>query len=125
LPEILNKNRLSGHLRFTDNISEAINHGFYQFIAVGTPQDGDGSADLQYVLKVAENIGRHIKNYRLVLTKSTVPVGTAEKVRKTIQAELKKRNISTDSMSHRTRIFKRRRSDCGFHEFRSHYHRHR
>lgn len=96
LPEILNKNRLSGHLRFTDNINEAIEHGFYQFIAVGTPQDDDGSADLQYVLKVAENIGLHIKNYRLILTKSTVPVGTAEKVRQTIQAELKKRNITTE-----------------------------
>lgn len=96
LPEILNKNRQSGHLRFTDDIHEAIEHGFYQFIAVGTPQDSDGSADLKYVLKVAESIGQHIQNYKLILTKSTVPVGTAEKVRKTIQAELKKRNINTE-----------------------------
>jgi UDPglucose 6-dehydrogenase len=92
LPEILNKNRLSGHLKFTDNLKEAVSHGFYQFIAVGTPQDEDGSADLQYVLSVAKNIGEHLDRYRLVITKSTVPVGTAEKVRAAIKSELKKRN---------------------------------
>jgi UDPglucose 6-dehydrogenase len=94
LPESLNKNRASGHLRFTTNIEEAVNHGFYQFIAVGTPQDEDGSADLQYVLKVAENIGRYLTDYRIVITKSTVPVGTAEKVRAVIKTALEKRQLT-------------------------------
>jgi len=94
LPEILDKNRLSGHLRFTTDVNEAAHHGIYQFIAVGTPQDEDGSADLQYVLAVAKNIGQHLDAYRIVITKSTVPVGTAEKVRQTIQQELTKRNAA-------------------------------
>lgn len=92
LPGILAKNIQSGNLRFTDNVEEAVSHGFYQFIAVGTPQDEDGSADLKYVVSVAENIGQYLNDYRLVITKSTVPVGTAELVRKTIDAQLKKRN---------------------------------
>lgn len=101
LPGILSKNIKSGHLRFTDNAEEAVSHGFYQFIAVGTPQDEDGSADLKYVLSVAENIGKYLNDYRMVITKSTVPVGTAEKVRQTIEAELKKRkkNITFDMAS--------------------------
>jgi len=96
LPESLQKSRLSGHLRFTHNLEEAVRHGFYQFIAVGTPQDEDGSADLKYVLSVASNIGKYLTDYRLVITKSTVPVGTADKVKNTILAELKKRNLSTE-----------------------------
>ena len=92
LPGILSKNIQSGHLRFTDDPVEAVAHGFYQFIAVGTPQDEDGSADLKYVLSVAENIGKYLKDYRMVITKSTVPVGTAEKVRHTIETQLKKRH---------------------------------
>ena len=92
LPGTLAKNIQSGHLRFTDSVEEAVSHGFYQFIAVGTPQDEDGSADLKYVISVAENIGKHLEDYRIVITKSTVPVGTAEKVRKTIQEQLNKRN---------------------------------
>lgn len=91
LPNILAKNIESGNLKFTSDVSEAVAHGFYQFIAVGTPQDEDGSADLKYVLAVAENIGKHIDSYRLVITKSTVPVGTAEKVRKMINTQLTNR----------------------------------
>ena len=85
LPNMIQKNIQSGNLKFTHTIQDAVSHGFYQFIAVGTPQDEDGSADLKYVLAVAENIGKHIQDYRLVITKSTVPVGTADKVRKTIE----------------------------------------
>jgi len=92
LPEILNKNRESGNLRFTSDVKEAVNHGVYQFIAVGTPQDEDGSADLQYVLKVAENIGQYLEQYRVVITKSTVPVGTSQKVKKIIETSLQHRN---------------------------------
>ena len=91
LPEILTKNILSGHLKFTHNIEEAVAHGTYQFIAVGTPQDEDGSADLQYVLAVAKNIGRYLKQYRIIINKSTVPVGTAQKVKQTIADELARR----------------------------------
>lgn len=94
LPEMIQKNLLTGHLRFTNDSIEAVNHGFYQFIAVGTPQDEDGSADLQYVLAVARSIGQHLQDYRVVITKSTVPVGTAEKVRNEIRTELNKRQIT-------------------------------
>lgn len=96
LPEMLSKNIQSGNLQFTADIKKAIAHGTYLFIAVGTPQDDDGSADLQYVLAVAKSIGEHINDYRLVITKSTVPVGTADKVSATIQAELKKRQIKQE-----------------------------
>lgn len=96
LPEMLNKNIQSGNLQFTTDMKKAIAHGTYLFIAVGTPQDEDGSADLQYVLAVAKSIGENISDYRLVITKSTVPVGTADKVRATIQAELKKRQINQE-----------------------------
>jgi UDPglucose 6-dehydrogenase len=94
LPELLQKNIASGNLRFTDDAEEAVNHGFYQFIAVGTPQDEDGSADLKYVLGVAAIIGKSLEKYRVIITKSTVPVGTAEKVRLAIQQELDKRQMT-------------------------------
>jgi UDPglucose 6-dehydrogenase len=101
LPEILQKNCASGNLRFTTNVEEAVKHGVYQFIAVGTPQDEDGSADLQYVLKVAENIGKYLEQYRVVITKSTVPVNTSKKVKKIIDTALKNRskNIEFDVVS--------------------------
>lgn len=91
LPELMAKNRNAGRLAFTANPKEAIDHGFYQFIAVGTPQDEDGSADLKYVLSVAQTIGEHMNDYRIIINKSTVPVGTAEKVRKTVQNILDQR----------------------------------
>lgn len=69
-----------GTLTFTTNAEEGVNHGELQFIAVGTPPDEDGAADLQYVLKVAETIGKYLNDYKVVINKSTVPVGTAEKV---------------------------------------------
>lgn len=94
LPELMAKNRSAGRLTFTSDAKEAIAHGFYQFIAVGTPQDEDGSADLKYVLSVAQTIGEHMDDYRIVINKSTVPVGTAEKVRNTIQKILDQRKVN-------------------------------
>ena len=85
-----------GRLIFTTDVKLAISHGDIQFIAVGTPQSEDGSADLQHVLTVAKNIGMHINEYKLVINKSTVPVGTADKVNQIILNCLNGRNISID-----------------------------
>jgi len=89
-------NRAAGRLRFTTNIEEAVAHGTVQFIAVGTPPDEDGSADLQYVVAAARNIGRHMTGYKLIVDKSTVPVGTADKVRSAIADELLRRGVGFD-----------------------------
>ena len=88
LDELLKKNLAAGRLKFTTDAAEGVNHGLFQFIAVGTPPDEDGSADLKYVLAVAESIGKNISEYRVVVTKSTVPVGTADKVKAKIDATL-------------------------------------
>jgi UDPglucose 6-dehydrogenase len=80
-----------GTLHFTTSAAEAVAHGELIFIAVGTPPDEDGSADLQYVLAVAKSIGEHMTDYKVVIDKSTVPVGTAEKVQSAIAAQLKAR----------------------------------
>ncbi|MHB9057066.1 MAG: UDP-glucose dehydrogenase family protein [Paludibacteraceae bacterium] len=93
LDELVLKNTKSARLSFTTDIKECIDSVDIVFIAVGTPQDEDGSADLQYVLETARTIGKYMNNYLLVATKSTVPVGTAQKIRETIQAELTKRNL--------------------------------
>jgi len=86
LDAIIQRNREAGRLHFTTDIDRAAEHGLFQFIAVGTPPDEDGSADLQYVLAVARSIGERLKDYRVVVNKSTVPVGTADKVREAIRA---------------------------------------
>ena len=91
LEDLLKKNLAAGRLAFTTSAEEGVKHGLFQFIAVGTPPDEDGSADLKYVLAVAESIGRHLSGYRIVVNKSTVPVGTADKVKARIQATLKER----------------------------------
>lgn len=91
LDELLRKNIAAGRLTFTTDAAEGVKHGVFQFIAVGTPPDEDGSADLKYVLAVAESIGKHISDYRVVVTKSTVPVGTADKVKAKIEQTLKAR----------------------------------
>jgi len=83
----------AGRLKFTTDLTSCINDVNIVFCAVGTPPDEDGSADLKYVLKVASTIGKNINDYMLVVTKSTVPVGTAERVKYTIQAELDKRGV--------------------------------
>jgi UDPglucose 6-dehydrogenase len=80
LEDMIKHNRESGRLRFSTDAAEGVRHGLFQFIAVGTPPDEDGSADLQYVLAVARSIGEHMDSYRIVVNKSTVPVGTADKV---------------------------------------------
>ena len=85
-----------GRLDFTTDIAKGVAHGQIIFIAVGTPPDEDGSADLQYVLQVADSIGQHMDDYRVVVTKSTVPVGTAEKVRGALHAALDKRGEKID-----------------------------
>ena len=77
LTGVIKRNRENGRLRFTTDAAEAVAHGELQFIAVGTPPAADGSADLKYVLEVARTIGRHMTEYRVVVSKSTVPVGTA------------------------------------------------
>ncbi|MDP2751437.1 MAG: nucleotide sugar dehydrogenase, partial [Rhodocyclaceae bacterium] len=89
-------NRAAGRLRFTTNIEEAAAHGSVQFIAVGTPPDEDGSADLQYVVAAARNIGRYMTGYKLIVDKSTVPVGTADKVHAAIAEELQRRDVNFD-----------------------------
>ena len=93
LQEIVRRNVLSGRLHFTTDVERAVDHGAIQFIAVGTPPDEDGSADLQYVLGVAHNIGRLMNGYKIIANKSTVPVGTANRVKDVISSELKKRDI--------------------------------
>jgi UDPglucose 6-dehydrogenase len=89
------RNKAAGRLRFTTSVEEAVAFGAIQFIAVGTPPDEDGSADLQYVLAAARGIGRLMTDYKVVVDKSTVPVGTADKVHAAIADELKKRGVST------------------------------
>jgi UDPglucose 6-dehydrogenase len=73
------RNVAAGRLQFTTDVAAAVAHGTMQFIGVGTPPDEDGSADLQYVLAAARNIGRHMTDYKVVVDKSTVPVGTADR----------------------------------------------
>ena len=91
LKEIIARNRASGRLIFSTDIAASVAHGEVQFIAVGTPPDEDGSADLQYVVAAARNIGRYMERNCIVVDKSTVPVGTGDKVKAAIQAELQAR----------------------------------
>ncbi len=93
LAEVVKRNVAAGRLHFTTDVSRAVHFGTVQCIAVGTPPGEDGSADLQHVIAAARNIGRHITEYRVVVDKSTVPVGTADKVRAAIAEELVKRGI--------------------------------
>ncbi|SEA10318.1 UDPglucose 6-dehydrogenase [Prevotella sp. tc2-28] len=93
LDELVLKNVKAGRLHFTTDLASVLDDVQIVFSAVGTPPDEDGSADLKYVLQVARTIGQHINHYTVVVTKSTVPVGTAAKVRKTIEEELEKRGI--------------------------------
>jgi UDPglucose 6-dehydrogenase len=92
LEEMVSRNTKKGRLHFTTNLAEAIQDAEVVFIAVGTPPDEDGSADLKYVIAVARECGKNMNDYLLVVTKSTVPVGTAQKVRTAITEELTKRN---------------------------------
>ncbi len=91
LDELIAANVGHGRLRFTTDMRAAVSHGVVQFIAVGTPPDEDGSADLQYVLAVAGTVGEYMDEYRVIVDKSTVPVGTADKVREMVRAKLAER----------------------------------
>ncbi len=96
LESILTRNTEKERLLFSTSIKDGIQDSEVVFIAVGTPPDEDGSADLKHVLKVASDIGKHINDYMLIATKSTVPVGTAEKVKSAIQEEIDKRGLEID-----------------------------
>jgi UDPglucose 6-dehydrogenase len=96
LDSIIERNILKNHLHFSTDIINCLKEAEVVFIAVGTPPDEDGSADLKYVIDVAQSIGKNINNYLLIVTKSTVPVGTAIKVREAIQEELNKRNVNIE-----------------------------
>jgi UDPglucose 6-dehydrogenase len=91
LEAIVRRNRVAGRLVFSTDVAASVAHGELQLIAVGTPPDEDGSADLGHVLEAARAIGRHMDGYRLIATKSTVPVGTADKVRAAVAEELGRR----------------------------------
>ena len=95
LQDMVRRNVAAGRLHFTTDIEKAVQHGTIQFIAVGTPPDEDGSADLQYVLGAARNIGRLMTDYKVVVDKSTVPVGTGAKVHAAIADELQQRGVTT------------------------------
>ncbi|MGB1951842.1 MAG: UDP-glucose dehydrogenase family protein [Marinobacter sp.] len=86
----------AGRLSFTTDTRQAVQHGVLQFIAVGTPPDEDGSADLQYVTAVARSIGEHMDHYKVVVDKSTVPVGTGDKVKAAVRAELDRRGLELE-----------------------------
>ena len=96
LEQLVVKNSAAGRLKFTTNTKEGVDHGLFQFIAVGTPPDQDGSADLQYVVAVATSIAEHMAEYRIVVNKSTVPVGTADKVQETISQLLAARTADVE-----------------------------
>lgn len=96
LEEMVHRNMKKGRLHFTTSIAEALEDCEVLFSAVGTPPDEDGSADLQYVLSVARDCGKNMKDYLLIVTKSTVPVGTAKKVKQAVQEELDKRGLAIE-----------------------------
>ncbi len=96
LKAMVKGNTRTGRLRFTTDIKEGVEHGLFQFIAVGTPSDEDGSADLRYVLTVAQNIAEYMSEYKIIVNKSTVPVGTAAQVKNIIQSSLTQQNKDID-----------------------------
>jgi UDPglucose 6-dehydrogenase len=96
LDELVISNARLGRLHFSCDIKSSVDHGEIQFIAVGTPQDEDGAADLSYVLKAAKSIGQFMTSKKIIVNKSTVPIGTADKVKEVIHAELDQRNIACD-----------------------------
>jgi UDPglucose 6-dehydrogenase len=96
LEELVKQGLAAGRLQFSTDMVKAVAHGEIQCIAVGTPSDEDGSADLKYVLQVAKTIGTYMTGYKLIMDKSTVPVGTAEQVRETVQTTLNTRGVAYD-----------------------------
>lgn len=96
LEEMVHRNQQAGRLHFTTDLTDCLDEVEVLFSAVGTPPDEDGSADLRYVLEVARTVGRNMKKHLLIVTKSTVPVGTARKIRQAIQEELDRRNVKIE-----------------------------
>jgi len=96
LLDIVKRNREAGRLQFTTDIERAVGHGTLQFIGVGTPPDEDGSADLQYVLAAARNVGRYMTDYKVIIDKSTVPVGTADRVKAAVAEEIERRGLTME-----------------------------
>ena len=94
LDDLIQRNRAAGRLTFTTAVEQGVEHGLLQFIAVGTPPDEDGSADLQHVLTVARSIGAHMNDYKIIVDKSTVPVGTADRVRAAVGEALAARGVT-------------------------------
>ena len=96
LEAYVERNVEAGRLEFTTDVKKSVDHGLFQFIAVGTPPDEDGSADLKHVLAVARSIGENMDDYRIVVDKSTVPVGTADKVKAEVDYALQQRGLSLE-----------------------------
>ena len=96
LADIVRRNYDAGRLTFTTDVASGVQHGLFQIIAVGTPADEDGSADLQYVLAVARSIGEHMDDLKIIVDKSTVPVGTAAKVHAAVAEVLATRGVQVD-----------------------------
>lgn len=96
LEAVVARNRAAGRLQFTTDVAAAVAHGTLQFIGVGTPPDEDGSADMQYVLAAAASIGQHMTDYKVIVDKSTVPVGTADRVKQAVADALRERGLTMD-----------------------------
>src|SRR5579872_2780546 len=96
LEALIRRNREAGRLEFSTDQDRAVEHGLFQLIAVGTPPDEDGSADLRHVLDVARAIGERLTRYAIVVTKSTVPVGTADRVREEVQTAVTARRATIE-----------------------------
>ncbi len=96
LEAIVRRNVAVGRLQFTTDVAEAVSHGTLQFIGVGTPPGEDGSADLQHVLSAARSIGMHMTDYKVIVDKGTVPVGTADRVREAVRQELERRGVEVE-----------------------------
>jgi UDPglucose 6-dehydrogenase len=96
LADMVRRNFAAGRLSFTTDVAEGVQHGLFQFIAVGTPPDEDGSADLQYVLAVARSVGEHMDDLKIIIDKSTVPVGTAAKVNAAVSEVLAGRGVEVE-----------------------------
>jgi len=94
LKEMITRNKEAGRIKFSTDVLASVEHGEIQFIAVGTPPDEDGSADLKYVLAAAKNIATHMTSFKVVIDKSTVPVGTAQKVSQVMSEELQRRGLA-------------------------------
>jgi UDPglucose 6-dehydrogenase len=96
LEPLVKAGQAAGRLDFTTDVAAGVAHGLFQFVCVGTPPDENGSADLQHVLKVARSIGEHLKEYRIIVNKSTVPVGTADSVKAEVQRALEHRGVAVE-----------------------------